>query len=179
MTLKLALVACLGLGAYAQTPAPAAPPAPQVPPEAMTLAVYYALLQRVDSIDKLADKEEAANKDPKHANRKWIQVHTGLTDQEYAAVHPIMRDAISAINASRAQANDAFNQARKANGGGPLTAEQKKALGALNAKREQLVLDHVQQIATALGSSRFQQFDAAVRALVGPSMKVIPLGPKK
>jgi hypothetical protein len=134
MTLRLVLAVCIGLGAYMQTPAQPAPPAgpmpaPQVSPDTMTQAVYFSLLHRVERIEKLADQLEAANKDPKHANRKWLQTQTGLTDQEYALVRPILLHAISATNADRAQATATFQQAQKDNGGGPLTLEQRHAIG--------------------------------------------------
>jgi hypothetical protein len=183
MTLKLALVACLVLGAYAQTPAPApaAPQAaPQVSADAMTLGFYISLLRRQEAIETLADRAEASGKDPYHKNRKQVQEQIGLTDQEWAGVHPLLVHAISSTKANRAQAEVAFNQARKDNGASPtgpftLTAAQKQAIGGLNAERDQIVLDHVQQIAAALGPGRFQQFDNAVRSLIGPSTKIIPL----
>jgi hypothetical protein len=185
MTLRLVLAVCLGLAAYAQTPAPAASAAaataaPQVSADTMTQAIYISLLHRVERIEKMADQLEAANKDPKHAARKWLQTKTGLTDQEFAKVRPIVLEAISSTKAKQAEANDAFTQAQQANPrGGPLTTTQKHAIGALHAQEEQLVLDHVQQIAKVLGPGRFAQFDSAVRAVVGPNIKVIPLGPKQ
>jgi hypothetical protein len=185
MTLKLALVACLAFGAYAQPPAaqsatpPAAPAAaPQVSAEAMTLGIYGSLLKRMEANERLSDRVEAANKDPRHLTRQWLQLQTGLTDQEFALVRPILLDAISSTNAKDSQARDAANKARQDNGGGTqLTAEQRKTIGSLHAQREQLVFDYVKKIETALGPSRFQEFDIALRKSIGSSVKVFP--PKK
>jgi hypothetical protein len=189
MTLKLALVACLAFGVYAQTPpqvtAPQTPPQatapPQVSADTMTLGFYISLLRREEVVEIQADRTEASGKDPAHKDRKWLQEQTGLTDQEWARVHPVLVHAISTTKAKQAEAEAAFNQARKDNGAAPtgpftLTAAQKKAIGALNAERDQIVLDHVQQIAAALGPDRFQQFDNAVRQkVIGSSVKIIPL----
>lgn len=193
MTLKLALAACLVLGAYAQTPqtsqtpAPSAPQAspapPQVSAEAMTQAIYTSLLRRMEVNEQLSDRVEAKNGDPRHLTRKWLQLQTGLTDEEFAKVRKILLDGIAVNNAKRAEAKDAFDKARKDNGAGPtgpftLTAEQKKTIGALHTQREQLVLDHVKQIEAALGPERFQQFDTALRKSIGSSVKVFPVRKK-
>lgn len=110
-------------------------------------------------------------------------MQTGLTDQEFILVRKILLDGIAANNAKMGEAKDALDKARKDNGAGPtgpftLTAEQKKNIGALHTQREQLVLDHVKQIETALGPERFQQFDTALRKSFGSSVKVIPLRKK-
>ena len=182
MTLRLVLVACLGLGAYAQTP-PQTPPQAQTPPqvsaEAMTLAIYTSLLRRMEVNERLSHRVEAKNGDPRHLTRKWLQLQTGLTDKEFALVRPILLDAISTTNAKRAEAKAAFDQARKDNGAAPtgpftLTAEQKKTIGALYTQREPQVFDCVKHIEAALGSSRFQQFDTALRQSIGSSVKVFP-----
>jgi hypothetical protein len=186
MMLKLALVACLGLGAYAQTTAPAAPPAqppaqaqPQVPEEVMTMGIYTSLLSRMAANERLSDRVEAANKDPQHQTRKWLQIQTGLTDQEFTLVRSILLDGISSTKALKSQQDDIASKSKTDNGGVvKLTVEQKKSILALHQQREQMVLDHVKQIETALGPSRFQQFDTALRKSIGSSVKVIPLQQK-
>ena len=65
-------------------------------------------------------------KGPPIKGRNWLHEQTGLTDQEHARVRPVLLDAISATNAIKAQAEAAFNQARKDNGVGPLTAAAQK-----------------------------------------------------
>jgi hypothetical protein len=132
----------------------------------------------MEANERLSDRVEAANKDPRHLTRQWLQLQTGLTDQEFALVRPILLDAISSTNAKDSQARDAANKARQDNGGGTqLTAEQRKTIGSLHAQREQLVFDYVKKIETALGPSRFQEFDIALRKSIGSSVKVFP--PKK
>jgi hypothetical protein len=202
MTLRLALAACLALGAYAQATQPswsstaitiAVPDTANVPAEVMTKAVYSSLLGRFERNEAQADRLEAAGKDPLHRTRKWLQLQTGLTDQEFALVRPILLDAISSTNAKKAEVQAALDQAQKDNGGEPiirqqgtkplaphkpavpLTAAQKQAIGALNMQWEQVLPDHLQQIEKALGPSRFQQFDQAIRTLPGQSIKVVPL----
>lgn len=183
MTLKLArlaLVVCLGLGSYAQTP----PVTPPVSADTTTLAFYDSLFRRQARVEIQADRAEASGRDPLHRVRKWLQEQTGLTDQEWAKVHPVLVDAISASNAKLSETESAINRARIDNGvpQGPLTltTAQKHAIGALRAQREQIVLAHVQQIAMALGPGRFQQFDDAVRQkVIGSSLKIIPIPPKK
>jgi hypothetical protein len=171
--LTLLLLLILPLAFANAQPAP-----PQVSAETMTLAIYFALLQQVDVHETFAARAEAANKDPLHRGRKWLQEQTGLTDAEYSKVRPVALDAIVAIKAGKAQSDAAFDQARNQNQGQPLTDAQKQAIGAIHAQSERLVLAHVQQIAAALGSGRFQQFDSAVRKLIGPSVKLIPLRSK-
>ena len=172
MTLKLALVACLGLGAYAQTPAPAAP---QVSAQSMAIAIYTALLSHMAGNERLSDRVEAAGHDPKHVTRKWLQLQTGLTDQEFTKVRAILLDGIAQTKALKAQVDDIAAQSRLSNGGvQKLTLDQHNAVVTLNMKRPQMVLDHVHQIEVALGPTRFQEFDAALRSKIGSGVRVIP-----
>lgn len=183
MTLKLALVACLVVGAYAQTPAqpasPAAPPpAPQVSAQSITTSIYLALLSEMAANERLSDRVEAAGHDPKHVTRKWLQLKTGLTDQEFTKVRSILLDGISATKALKAQVNDLVAQSRLSNGGvQKLTLDQHNAVVTLNMQRLQMVQDHINQIEKALGPTRFQEFDAALRKSLGAGVKVIPSRP--
>jgi hypothetical protein len=175
MTLKLALVACLGLGAYAQTPAPAAP---QVSAQSITIGTYLALLSEMEGNEKLSDRVEAAGHDPKHVTRKWLQRNTGLTDQEFTKVRSILLDGISATKALKAQVDDIAAQSRLSNGGvQKLTLDQHNAVVTLNMQRLQMIQDHINQIEKALGPTRFQEFDAALRKSIGAGVKVIPSRP--
>jgi hypothetical protein len=172
MTLKLALVACLGLGAYTQTPAPAAP---QVSAQSMAIAIYSALLSQMAGNERLSDRVEAANHDPKHITRKWLQLQTGLTDLEFTQVRAILLDGIAQTKALKAQVDDIAAQSRLSNGGvQKLTLDQHNAVVKLNMQRQQMVLDHINQIEMALGTTRFQEFDAALRKSIGAGVKVIP-----
>ena len=176
MTLKLALVACLGLGAYAQTPAPAAATAaPQVSAQSMTIAIYTGLLSHMAGNEQLSDRVETAGHDPKHVTRKWLQLQTGLTDQEFTKVRAILLDGIAQTKALKAQVDDIAAQSRLSNGGvQKLTLDQHNAVVKLNMQRPQMVLDHINQIEKALGPTRFQEFDAALRKSIGADVKVIP-----
>ena len=183
--LKLAIVACVWLGAYAQTTTQpswsstsitlAVPDPANVPAEVMTEVIYSSLLERFERNEAEADRVEAKGLDPLHKTRKWLQLQTGLTDQEFASVRPILLHAISETKASKARAEDAFKKVKDANKGEALTPEQKHMLGPLTAERGQITLAHVQQLEAALGSSRFQQFDQAVRTLPGQRITVVPL----
>lgn len=183
MTLRMILPVCLGLAAYAQTPAaqPAAPPAapaaaPQVSAQSMAIGIYSSLLSRMAANERLSDRAEAANKDPRHLTRKWLQLQTGLTDQEFTSVRAILLHGISATQSLKAQVDDIAAQSRASNGGvQKLTLEQKNNVVKLNMQRQQMVLDHINQIERALGPTRFQEFDAALRNSIGSSVKVIPL----
>lgn len=129
--------------------------------------LYRAFFAKVASWQRLAQKETAkgiANGPAKNAIKK----DAGLTDSEDASLESIVTDYRAGLQALDQRSSQLAAQYRPPNSPPPSVQQQ---LNLLYEQRQQLISDHMNQLKTAFGPSRFAILDAYVRSTILPTFK--------
>jgi len=156
------LAACLAGPAFSQSQ-PVQPPPDYI--------LYRAFFLDVTFYHTVAAQLQARGKDPAPARSK-IKIEAGLTDQEQAQLQAIAQDLDAALAAYDQSAARVIGGLRtQYPPGATLPPAVKQQLKGLGSARQQIVVDHVQQLKSALGAVRFHQLDKYVRATTGRRLK--------
>jgi hypothetical protein len=149
--LVAAFLAALSLPAYCQTPSTNQVTA--VP----DYVLYDHFLFRVVWLENQANALKAKGKSDTFL-RSWMRVNAGLTAQEESNLKAIATDCEAKTSATLSSA-----KALASTAAGPAGAQQ---FQALLSQRQQTVADHVGQLQTAFGPSRYVVLDTFIRQTV-------------
>jgi len=161
-----AVLMCVPLLLRAQTPL-----TPSQQQNVDNYRLYSAFFSVIKVTDLMADKAEARGKDPRGLTRKTIQTEARLTDTEYGAVRAAALDSNAQVDLKLKQQQEVIQPfIPKVPGGTNYPPDVGRQVANLQREMLQIVLDHIQQIKTALGDTRFQRFDQYVRTSIGPHL---------
>jgi hypothetical protein len=156
---------------------PSRAPAIQAGPSDSVLFRFFFL--HVTSVDSIADNLKASGKSDSAARSKFAR-DAKLTEVEAALLKDVARRCNSGLEAhTRNELAPAVQNLRAQNPTAlraadlpPAAAEQLKDL---DRQHENIVMDHVQELKSALGPERFQKLYEYVRGTEAPRIKQAPI----
>lgn len=137
--------------------------------------LYRAFFFDVVKTEQTADKLEAMGLSGAKMRARF-QGMAALTAQEAAALKAIATDSETAVRAQNQQITQVATALHAQYCCGPLPPAQRQQIQQAFLARNQIVLDHVQSLRSALGAGRFQSLDQFVRRYVTPHLTLAPPG---
>jgi hypothetical protein len=133
-------------------------------------SLYSALFQRL----ALQARSILLNGQPVTLPQPAIQEAAGLTDQEMKDLNRIAADCQTSVRAVERRPHAVFDALMESiETGKDTTAEVQQLAKEEESQRQRIVLDHIQQLRTALGDARFQALTAWLRAEEAPRPRVM------
>jgi len=151
--------------------APLAPPGARhrlrrgtiVPTEAI---LFRLLFSQTESLAKLAAAREAQHVDASEA-RSYFAQHAGMSMGQNGAVFAVADDYYGRVQQHDRNAQHEIEQFRAAYKRDPATTPPTDALRAIEAQREQLVLEERTRLASELGPEGFARLEVFVHSAFG------------
>lgn len=179
LVLLLLLLVALPRRTRSQTPVASGAPAANAIPQRV---VYQQLFQHVVFLDNQAD---VADQHGQNGNqlRNYYQIHAGLTPLEGALLKSTSHDAVTALHAINQQIHDAVIRFRAQFPAGSLAHNKtlpkpSAELIALQNAKDQIILDHLAALKSALPTDHFQRLDTFVQSFIAPHITLTTAMPQ-
>jgi len=136
---------------------------------------YFAVLRRVDDLDRKAKQEEAAGKNSAPF-KEFYRRRLKLTEAEDAALKSVARSCMEAVSKHDRAAKAVIDKFRKDNArvNPAFLGAPPAGLSGLQAARDQAINQHIARLKSDMGSAGISKLEE----FIGTAVRVTPLAPR-